>query len=238
MREVKVDNYCKPKLSITDWHLLERPREKFLQKGFAALSDAELLAILLRSGSREESAVDLARRLLGHSANSLNNLKLSSVNQLTNVCGIGEAKAISILAAFELGKRCRSEVVVLQKKLVTPADVVEIMQDKNAHLEHEEFWVIYVNNGSTVLAMDNIGRGGLTSTTVDIRLILKRALEINATGIFVCHNHPSGVIEPSTADVLLTNKLSEAAKLMFIQLLDHVIIYKDDFYSFHNHGQI
>jgi len=220
------------KLTISDWAVQERPREKFLSLGFSSLSDAELIAILLRNGTKSESAVDVARNLLAGCNNNLNLLTEMQMNNLQKINGIGKVKAITLLAAFELGKRCRAATIEQKRKIVTPPDLLELMQTKNACLDYEEFWVVFVNQGAFLLGLENFGKGGLTSTSVDLRRILTKALELKATGLFLCHNHPSGDIIPSKHDIALTNHLKRATQLMCIQLLDHVVICKEDYYSF------
>jgi len=236
MTNEKTQKITPSKLTIPDWAIQDRPREKYLASGFSSLSDAELIAILLRSGTKSESAVDVARNLLSTCENNLNQLSEMHLNKLLKVNGIGKVKAITLLVAFELGKRCRAAVVERRRKIVIPPDLLELMQAKNACLINEEFWVVFVNQGSFLLGLENFGRGGLTSTSVDIRLILMKALELKATGLFLCHNHPSGDIEPSKYDLLLTKQLKEAALLMSIQLLDHVVICKESYYSFLENG--
>jgi DNA repair protein RadC len=228
----KVQKVTPSKLTIPDWAIQDRPREKFLSSGFPALSDAELIAILLRSGTKSESAVDVARNLLSTCGNNLNQLSEMQLNKLLKINGIGKVKAITLLVAFELGKRCRAATVEQKRKVVTPPDLLELMQTKNAYLNTEEFWVIFVNQGSFLLGVENFGKGGLTSTSVDIRLILLKALELKATGLFLCHNHPSGDIKPSKHDLALTTQIRDAARLLSIQLLDHVVICKGNYYSF------
>jgi len=224
------------KLTIPDWAIQDRPREKYLSSGFQVLSNAELIAILLRSGTKSESAVDVARNLLSMSENNLNQLSEMNLNKLMKINGIGKVKAITLLVAFELGKRCRAAVIEQKRKVVTPPDLVELMQAKNACLSTEEFWVAFVNQGSFLLGLENFGKGGITSTSVDIRLILQRALELKATGLFLCHNHPSGDIKPSINDLALTTQMKEAALFMSIQLIDHIVIFKEDYYSFLENG--
>jgi len=232
--------YEKPplKLTIPDWAIQDRPREKYLSSGFSSLSDAELIAILLRSGTKSESAVDVARNLLSTCNNNLNQLSETPLNKLLKINGIGKVKAITLLVAFELGKRSRVAVVEQKRKITNTNDLVNLMQTKNACLEYEEFWVIFVNQGSVLLGVENFGRGGLTSTSVDIRLILLKALELKATGLFICHNHPSGELQPSKSDVTLTEQMKEAALLLSIQLLDHIIICKENHYSFLENGML
>jgi DNA repair protein RadC len=220
------------KLTITQWGVSDRPREKYLSNGFSHLSDAELLAILLRNGSSGESAVELAKSILNKHNNSLNKIADLSVKQLTQFNGVGQVKAITLLTAFELGRRRTVEKIKDQDRILSPQDLCQFMQDKNGFKPHEEFWTIFVNQNSNILGSQLIGQGGLTATSVDVRLIIKTALELSATGMFVCHNHPSGQLKPSQADKTLTQQLKEAATLLNIQLLDHVIVFKDSFYSF------
>jgi len=220
------------KLTIPDWAVQDRPREKYLSLGFSSLSDVELIAILLRSGTKSESAVDVARNLLSSCHNNLNLLSETPLNKLLKINGIGKVKAITLLVAFELGKRSRVATIEQKRKIECAADLVSLMQTKNACLEYEEFWVIFVNQGSSLVGVENFGRGGLTSTSVDVRLILLKALELKATGLFLCHNHPSGELHPSKNDMVLTKQLKEAACLLSIQLLDHIIICKENYYSF------
>jgi DNA repair protein RadC len=220
------------KLTITQWGVSDRPREKYLSNGFSHLSDAELIAILLRNGSSSESAVELAKSILNKHDNSLNKIADLSVKQLTQFNGVGHVKAITLLTAFELGRRRTVEKIKDQDRILSPQDLCHYMQDKNGFKPHEEFWAIFVNQNSNILGSQLIGQGGLTATSVDIRLIIKTALELSATGLFVCHNHPSGQLKPSQADKTLTQQLKEATNLLNIQLLDHVIVYKDSCYSF------
>lgn len=224
------------KLKISDWSLNDRPREKCLEKGFHSLSDAELIAILIRNGSSDESAVDLGKRILSMNGNSLNALADMNLQELLRIYGIGTVKAITIKAAFELGQRRRSEKITVRKRIKFASDIVELMQDKIAAIPHEEFWVVFVNQSTKILGIENFGKGGLTSTTVDIRMIVKRALECNATGLLLCHNHPSGEVMPSAHDRLLTQQIKEALQLFTIKLLDHLILYHDIYYSFQAEG--
>jgi DNA repair protein RadC len=232
MKNDKEDKISHSKLTIPDWAAQDRPREKFLALGFPSLSDTELIAILLRSGTVSESAVDVARYLLAVCNNNLNTLSEMSLKELLKINGIGKVKAITLLVAFELGKRYRASIIEQKRKIKTVSDLLDLLQTKNACIGYEEFWVVFVNQGSFLRGIENFGKGGLTSTSVDIRLILKKALELKATGIFICHNHPSGELQPSKNDVALTAQLKEAAQTMTIQLLDHIIICKDNYFSF------
>ena len=220
------------KLTIPDWAVQDRPREKFLALGFPSLSDTELVAILLRNGTVSESAVDVARNLMAVCNNNLKILSEMSLKEILKINGIGKVKAITLLVAFELGKRCRASTIEQKRKVKTAADLLDLLQVKNACIGYEEFWVIFVNQGSFLVGIENFGKGGLTSTSVDIRLILKKALELKATGLFICHNHPSGELQPSKNDMALTAQLKKAALTMTIQLLDHIIICKEDYFSF------
>ncbi|TQD34815.1 RadC family protein [Haloflavibacter putidus] len=222
--------------SIKQWAEADRPREKLLQKGRQSLSDAELLAILIASGNREESAVQLSQRILLDSENKLNNLGRLSVKQLTRFKGIGEAKAITIVAALELGRRRRSESAS-EKKKITSSDVAyEIMQPIIGDLNHEEFWILYLNNSNRVLQKLQLSKGGITGTLVDVRIAFKNALESGATSIILAHNHPSGTLKPSQADIKLTKKLKIAGESLDIKVLDHLIITQNNYFSFANEG--
>lgn len=224
------------RLAIPDWSIQDRPREKFASLGANALSDAELVAILLRTGTPTESAVDLAKRVLSFSDNHLNSLAEKSLSQLTNIKGIGNTKAITLLAAFEMAKRLSSERVAVAQHIHSSQDVVDVMQDKLAHLRHEEFWVIYLNQGSKILNINQISKGGLTTTVADVRLIVQKAIMLNATRMIVCHNHPSGNLVPSKQDCQLTKQIKEATRIFNIELTDHVILYRGKHFSFMEEG--
>lgn len=224
------------KLTIKSWALDDRPREKLVAKGRMALSDAELIAILIGSGNREESAVALSKRILKTVNGNLNALAKLSVEKLTVFNGIGLAKAISIITALELGKRKQLEIAIERRKITSSKDVANAMQAIIGHLEHEEFWVLYLNNSNKIVAKAQISKGGLTATLVDVRLVFKRALELAAVGIIVCHNHPSGKLQPSTADKQLTSKIKEAGITLDIKLLDHLIITEKAYFSFADEG--
>lgn len=223
-------------LVIKDWSVNDRPREKYITKGPAALSNAELIAILLRTGNHHETAVDLAKRLLHSCNNRLICLSDFSLHQLMKIHGIGQAKATTLQAAFELGNRIRSEKIEIGQYIHSSKDVVEIMQDKTANLKHEEFWVIFLNQKAKILKISPIGKGGITSTPVDVRLILKVALLYEATSIIACHNHPSGSIKPSENDIMLTRQIQKAVNYLNIRLLDHIIIHRSSYYSFQEEG--
>lgn len=217
---------------ITNWSDDDKPREKLMLKGKTALSDAELIAILIGSGNRNESAVDLSKRILASVDANLNALGKLSIQQLMNFKGIGEAKAISILAAMELGRRRRAEEAVELKKITSSKATFELMQPIIGELPHEEFWVLYLNNSNKVLSKSQQGKGGITGTLVDVRLVFKTAFELGATALILCHNHPSGNVKPSEADKKLTQKLKIAGENLEIQVLDHIIITENGYFSF------
>jgi DNA repair protein RadC len=231
-------NYENRKLTIKEWSVQDRPREKYAKNGAVALSDAELIAILLRTGNSAESAVDLAKKLLAVSGNSLNTLSDMSLRELSQIKGIGQAKAIALLTAFELGKRIRAEKVEESLQILHSRDAVNLMQDKIAHLDHEEFWAIYLSQANRILHTCQISRGGISSTGVDTRIIMQEAVLNKATQIILCHNHPSGSVRPSRADIQLTEKLHHAAELMDLILVDHIIIHKERYYSFVEEGRL
>lgn len=221
---------------INQWAEDDRPREKFLLKGKSTLSDSELLAILIGSGSRNESAVQLCQRILASTNNNLNQLGKLSIAQLTQFKGIGEAKAVTIAAALELGRRRRSEEIVELSKISSSKSVFEIMQPIIGELPHEEFWVLYLNNSNKVIYKSQLSKGGITGTIVDVRLIFKTVFEHNATGIILTHNHPSGKLMASEQDIQVTKKIKLAAQQLDVNLLDHIIIAENGFYSFNDEG--
>lgn len=218
--------------SIKNWSQDDQPREKLRDKGKAALSDAELVAILIGSGTKNESAVDLCKRILASVDNNLNELGKLSLKQLMAFKGIGEAKAITIAAAMELGRRRRGEEALEKKKISSSISVFELMQPIIGELPHEEFWIIYLNNSNKVIQKQQLSKGGITGTLVDVRLVLKMALELGATGIILVHNHPSGTLKPSEADKQITQKLKNASNSLDIKTLDHLIITEEAYYSF------
>ena len=220
------------KLSIKSWALDDRPREKLIAKGKSALSDAELMAILIGSGNREESAVALAKRILQYTDNNLNRLAKLSLTELMTFKGVGEAKGITIITALELGKRRHFEAGSELPKITSSKNVFHLMNPIIGDLEHEEFWVLYLNNANKVLAKHQLSKGGLTATIVDVRLLFKQALELHAVGFIVCHNHPSGKLKPSTSDIQLTKKIQEAGYTLDIKILDHLIITEKAYFSF------
>lgn len=221
---------------ITSWAEEDRPREKLLFKGKAALSDAELIAILIGSGGRNKSAVELAKEILAGSENKLKELGRLSVGQLTKFKGIGEAKAVTIVAALELGRRRRGEEALVRKKITSSKDAFEIMQPIIGDLNHEEFWVIYLNNSNKVLFKEQSSKGGMTGTLVDPRNVFRKALEIGSTCIILAHNHPSGTLKASQSDLTLTKRLKMAGDTLEIKVLDHLIITQNSYFSFADDG--
>ena len=221
---------------INQWAEDDRPREKFLLKGKASLSDSELLAILIGSGTRNESAVQLCQRILAAANNNLNQLGKLSIQQLIEFKGIGEAKAIAIAAALELGRRRRLEDAVEWDKITSSKAVFNIMQPIIGELLHEEFWVLFLNNSNKVIHKAQLSKGGITGTIVDTRIIFKTALEYNAISLILTHNHPSGKLLASDSDKDITRKLQLAGKQMDIMILDHVIITESSYYSFADEG--
>lgn len=224
------------KLVIREWAESDRPREKLLEQGRRALTDAELLAILIGSGSRDETAVELCRRILSHYKNSLHNLSRAEVAELCHFKGIGDAKAISIVAALELGRRRKEEKVLENPVLNSSRRVYEYFRNRLQDLPHEEFWVLYLNTACKVLDSQLIGRGGNDFTPVDVRIVLRFALQNKAHSMILIHNHPSGTRSPSQADRQLTDKIYEASKVMDIRLNDHLIFTDDGYYSFRDEG--
>lgn len=221
--------------SIKFWAEDDKPREKLMLKGKSALSDAELIAILIGSGSRNESAVDLSKRILA-SVENLNALGKLSLKQLMEFKGIGEAKAITIIAAMELGRRRRAEETPELAKISSSKSAFDILQPIIGELPHEEFWILYLNNSNKVIWKTQLSKGGITGTVVDTRIVLKTALEQNAVAMILAHNHPSGVLTPSEADKTITKKLKAAAETMEISVLDHLIVTEKSYFSFADEG--
>ncbi|MEM9646889.1 MAG: DNA repair protein RadC [Bacteroidota bacterium] len=222
--------------SIKHWADDDKPREKLMNKGRTVLSDAELIAILIGSGSRKESAVGLSKRILATVNHNLNELGKLSVNQLKQFDGIGDAKAITIAAALEVGRRRRGEDRYAISKINSSKDAFEILYPVLGELEHEEFWIVYLNNSNKVIHKSLMSKGGITGTLVDVRLVLKQALELGAVGIILAHNHPSGGLRPSGADKHITQKLQKAAEALDIKVLDHLILTDHTYLSFADEG--
>jgi DNA repair protein RadC len=233
---VKIED-SKP-LNIKDWNPEDRPREKLLLKGTSALSDAELIAILIGSGTANLSAVDVSKKILLHGKNNLNELAKLSVKELMKVKGIGEAKAITIVAALELGRR-RKEVDVEEKpKINVSKDAFDLIKGDLMDLPHEEFWVLLLNRANRVIKKKRVSEGGVTGTVADPKIIFKMALEELACGIVMAHNHPSSNLTPSQSDRDLTKKMKEAGKLLDVTLFDHIIIAGNKYFSFADEGLV
>ena len=226
------------KLAITDWALDDRPREKMMAKGIGSLSNAELLAILIGSGNQEETAVDLCQRILQSNENDLNTLGKCSIDELRKFKGVGEAKAISIAAALEIGRRRSQSKIIHKKKIASGKDVYEYFHPMINDLPYEELWVLLLNRAHKIIDRKKISQGGVSETIVDIRLILKPAIISLASSIILCHNHPSGVVIPSKQDDILTRRLKEATVMLNINLLDHVIISEDKYFSYADEGRL
>lgn len=218
--------------SIKHWSDDDKPREKMVRKGKSILSDAELIAILIGSGSRNESAVELSKRILASVNNNLNELGKLSIKQLMQFKGIGEAKAVTIAAALEMGRRRRGEEAQKIIKISSSKDAFELLQPSMGELPHEEFWIVYLNNSNKVVHTSQLSKGGITGTLVDVRLVMKQALELGAVALILAHNHPSGTLKPSEADKQITQKLKKASTALDIKVLDHLIITQKDYFSF------
>lgn len=220
------------KLNIKAWAEEDRPREKLALKGKNTLSDAELIAILIGSGNKHDTAVELSKKILASINNDLNELGKLSINDLIQFNGIGEAKAISIIAALELGRRRKSSDVEKRTKVTSSKDAYNSISSVLSDLQHEEFWVIYLNRNNEIIKQENISKGGVSGTVADSKIIFKRAIETLASAIILSHNHPSGNLKPSNADIQLTKKLKEAGTMLDIPVLDHLIIGEKDYFSF------
>ena len=224
---------------ISSWAEDDRPREKLMMKGVAALSSNELLAILLRSGSGGESALDLARRILADHGNDLNEVARLSVSEFKNrYRGMGVAKAASLVAAFELGRRRSLGEVMKLPALLTSRDIYDYLQPRMGDLDHEEFWVVLLDNACRVKGCERLFSGGMEGLLVDVRVLYRKALEAKARSVVIAHNHPSGQLRPSDSDLRLTRKIREAGETLDITLLDHLIIGVSGFYSFADEGKL
>lgn len=230
------------KLSIKEWAVEDRPREKMLAKGIRSLSEAELIAILIGSGSLEESAVELSKRVLASANNNLNELGKKTIDDYQKFKGIGPAKAITISAAMELGRRRKESQPLDKIKVVSSSDAAAIFKPLLSDLSHEEFWILLLNRNNVVIDKFMVSQGGLSGTVIDVRIILQKALKMGlenlACSIILCHNHPSGNLVPSEADKEITRKIKEAGKHMDISVLDHIIIGNESYFSFADEGLI
>lgn len=228
--------YEKQPLSIKAWAENDRPREKLMHHGKSILSDAELIAILIGSGSRNESAVDLAKRILLSVENNLDQLGKLTLSDLMQFKGMGEAKSVAVIAALELGRRRKNSAALELEKITSSKDVHQIMLPLLQDLPHEEFWVLLLNRNNKVIKKECISKGGVAATIVDVKIVMKKTLDALASGIILCHNHPSGNCKASEEDIKLTKKLKEAAQVMDISLLDHVIFAHHKYFSFADEG--
>jgi DNA repair protein RadC len=226
------------RIPIKQWSEDDRPREKLILKGKAALSNAELIALLLGSGTKNESAVDLAKRILDQSGHNLAELSKYQISDLVKFKGIGTAKGLTILAALELGNRKRSQDALARDKVAGSRDVFELFHGELADAQYESFWVLLLNRANRVIRKVNISEGGISGTVADPKKIFKMSLDHNASSLILCHNHPSGNTQPSEADIRLTRKLKEAGLLLDLPVLDHLILGGDGYFSFADEGMI
>ena len=226
------------KLNINEWAVEDRPREKLLRLGAEALTNAVLLAILFGSASTTESAVDLMKHVLGDCGNNLNQLGKLTVRQLTAYHGVGEAKAVTILAACELGKRRQKERALERTQLNSAVAIYDFMLPQMQDLDVEEAWVLFMNQNFKLLRCMRLSRGGITETSVDVRVVMKEALLSGATVLALCHNHPSGNVKPSTDDDRITRRVQQACELMRIHFLDHLVITDGLYYSYQESGRL
>jgi DNA repair protein RadC len=227
------------RLTIRDWAEDDRPREKMLRKGTQSLSDAELLAILIAIGNKNETAVELARRILNECQDNLNELaQLSIADLCKRFNGIGQAKAITIMAALELGKRRKTSEILERNKITSSKDLFDLFEPQLVDLPHEEFWLVLLNGANKVLEMKRLTQGGSKQTVVDIPMLLKIALEKSAQALAVAHNHPSGQNRPSHEDELITRRIKTGCEAIGISLLDHIIIARGEYYSFSDEGKM
>ena len=225
-------------MNIKSWSPEDRPREKLLSKGTSALSDAELIAILLGSGTAKHSAVDVAKRVLAHAEHSLDNLAKLSVKELMKAKGIGEAKAVTIVSAMELGRRRREQSPEQKPKLLSSLSAFNIIKGDLEDLSHEEFWVILLNRSSSMIKKKRVSEGGVSGTVADPKIIFKFALDELVSGLILVHNHPSRNLKPSDSDIALTKKMKEAGKLLEVAVLDHIIVAGQQYFSFADEGLI
>ncbi|MEO6454851.1 MAG: DNA repair protein RadC [Ginsengibacter sp.] len=231
-----MESFNNSSTSIKNWAIDDRPREKLFTKGPAALSDSELLAILINTGNKNKSAVELAKDILSLGKNNLNELGKLSVKDLMKIKGIGEAKAITVSAALELGRRRQASLSLLKSVIKSSHDIAEYLRITLKDNQSEVFAVVFLNKANKINNFEIISRGGITGTVADPRVILKKALESDATSLVLCHNHPSGNLKPSKADEELTIKIKEAAKYFDIRVMDHIIVSEDGYYSFSDEG--
>jgi DNA repair protein RadC len=231
-----MENFNKPSTSIKNWAIDDRPREKLISKSAIALSDSELLAILINNGNKESSAVELAKQVLQLGNNNLNELGKLSLKEIQKIKGIGQAKAITIAAALELGRRRQASEALNKPVIKNSNDIAQYIRAIIKDYHYEVFAVLFLNKANKINHFEIISRGGITGTVADPRIILKKALEEDATSLVLCHNHPSGNLKPSKADEELTYKIKEAAKLIDIKIIDHIIVSEEGYFSFADEG--
>jgi DNA repair protein RadC len=233
-----MESFKNQSASIKNWAVDDRPREKLFTKGAATLSDSELLAILINTGNKNKSAVELGKEVLNLGKNNLNELGKLSVKDFMKIKGIGEAKAITLSAALELGRRRQASLSLLKSVIKSSNDIAEYLRITLKDNQSEVFAVVFLNKANKINNFEIISRGGITGTVADPRVILKKALESDATSIVLCHNHPSGNLQPSKADEELTAKIKEAAKYFDIRVMDHIIVSEEGYYSFSDEGML
>jgi DNA repair protein RadC len=231
-----MENVKKSSTSIKNWAVDDRPREKLLTKGAAALSDSELLAILINNGNKENSAIELAKKVLNLGDNNLNELGKLSIKEIQKIKGIGPAKAITIAAALELGRRRHASAALEKPQVRSSEEVAQYLRALIKDYSYEVFAVLFLNKANKINCFEIISRGGITGTVADPRIILKKALEEDATSIVLCHNHPSGNLKPSASDEMITIKIKEAAKYFDIKVIDHIIVSEEGYFSFADEG--
>jgi DNA repair protein RadC len=224
------------KISIKSWAEEDRPREKLSGQGRRALTDAELIAILIGSGSRDETAVELSKRILHHYDNDLNKLGKAGISELSKFKGIGKAKAISIIAALEIGRRRGDSEIKVLDEVKSSRDGYNIMRRHLMDLNHEEFWIMLIGRSNKVLAKELVSKGGLSGTVADPKIIFHMALQHQASALIMVHNHPSGNLKPSREDLVLTKKIADAGRMLDINVLDHLIITDGGYFSFGDEG--
>ena len=223
---------------IKAWAEGDRPREKMVNQGRHTLTDSELIAILIRSGNQQETAVELSRRILTEVENDLTRLSRMSVSELSGFKGMGRVKALTVMAALELGRRRRTAEATKIPQISSSKDVAELFLPTLSDLNYEEFWMLLLNRANKVISKHQVSKGGVTGTVVDPKVVFKIAIESIASGIILCHNHPSGNLTPSDADISLTKKMTEAGRLLDIQVLDHIIIAGEKYFSFADEGKM
>lgn len=229
-----MSDYSKP--GIKAWAVEDRPREKLMSRGISSLTDAELIAILFASGNRKDSAVDLSRTVMASVQHNLQELGKLNCEDLKKIRGIGQAKALTLIAALELGRRRNQSEALEREQIKGSSDAARYIRPTLGDLPHEEFWVLFLNRSNRVIGKQKLSQGGITGTVIDVRLVLKMALEKHCTSLIFCHNHPSGNIDPSDADKKITRQLKDAAALMEIPVIDHLIITQAGYFSFADAG--